>query len=133
MKHLDYYNSFWYRFTKPLKRLWFRYLLSRNKLIKVDERHHGIGKTYMTIDRAMKLNIPIIVGSQKEIDMVKRFANTVEVYGFARNFTAKVLNQSFPDGVLIDDSVDPELISLLESQFTIRGGFIQGGVNKNGK
>lgn len=125
MKSMEYYNSFWYRFTKPIKRAWFKFLLINNKLIKVDERHRGIGKSYMMIERAVKHNIPIIAGGQTQIDYIKRMANVVEVYGFAPNFTKGVLGKKFPNGVLVDESVDPELIPELEARFRIRGGFIQ--------
>jgi hypothetical protein len=125
MKPLEYYNSFWYRFTKPVKRFWFRFLLSNSKLIKVDDRHRGVGKTYMMIERAIKYDIPIIAGSQQQMDLIKRMANTVDVYGFAPNFTRGVLGKQFPNGVLIDESVKPEMIPELKARFKIRGGFIQ--------
>jgi hypothetical protein len=125
MKPIEYYNSFWYRFTKPVKRIWFKFLLSQNQLIKVDDRHRGIGKTYMMIERAMKYDIPIIAGSQQQMNLIKRMGNVVEVYGFAPNFTKGVLGNKFPNGVLIDESVKPELIPELKARFKIRGGFIQ--------
>jgi hypothetical protein len=96
-----------------------------NKLILVDERHRGIGKTYMMIERAIKHDIPIIAGNQPTIDSIKRLANVVEVYGFAPNFTKSVIGKQFPNGVLIDESVKPELIPELQARFKIRGGFIQ--------
>jgi hypothetical protein len=125
MRDMNYYNSFWYRFTLPIKRLWFRFLLSQDKLIKVDERHRGIGKTYMMIEKAIKHDIPIIAGNQRQIDTIKRTANVVEIYGFAKNFTKTVEGMRFPNGILIDESVDPELIPKLKARFEIRGGFIQ--------
>lgn len=125
MKDLEYYNSFWYRFTRPIKRAWFKFLFSRDKLIKVDDRHRGIGKTYMMIEKSIKYNIPIIAGSQQQMDLIKRNGNPCEVYGFAKNFTKGVLSQQFPNGVIIDESVDPKLIPELKARFKIRGGFIQ--------
>ena len=133
MKSLDYYNSFWYRFTRPIKRLWFKFLLSRDKLIKVDERHRGIGKTYMLIERAIKYDIPIIAGNQAEIDYIKRYGNPVSVYGLAPNFTIHMQGHKFPNGVLIDDSVLPEMVEWLmenKPEIRIRGGFIYRGVKQ---
>jgi hypothetical protein len=125
MKNLDYYNSFWYRFTKPLKRLWFKYLLSKGKLIEVDEKSVGIGKTYMMIELAIKKNIPVIAGSQMAIDNIKRHGNPVEVFGLAPNYTIAVKGKVFPNGVLIDDSVNPEMIQWLkDEEIVIRGGFL---------
>jgi len=125
MENLNYYNSFWYKFTLPIKRKWFKFLLSRNKLIKVDERHRGVGKTYMMIEKAIKHNIPIIAGNQQAINHIKRNANAVEVYGLAENFTVHVRDKKFPNGVLIDESVDPKMISwLIDLNIEIRGGFI---------
>lgn len=125
MKSIEYYNSFWYRFTRPIKRVWFKFLLSRDKLIKVDERHRGIGKTYMMIEKSIKYNIPIIAGNQRTIDVIKRNGNPCVVYGFAKNFTHQVLGKKFPNGIIIDESVDPSLIEELRKKFDIRGGFVQ--------
>lgn len=125
MKDMNYYNSFGYRLSIPFKRMWFRFLLSRNKLIKVDDRHRGVGKTYMMIERAIKYDIPIIAGSQQHMDLIKRNGNPCDVYGFAKGYTKGVLSMKFPNGILIDESVDPELIPELQARFKIRGGFIQ--------
>jgi hypothetical protein len=123
---MNYYNSFWYRFTLPIKRLWFKFLLSQNKLIKVDDRHRGVGKTYMMIEKAIKHDIPILAGSQKHVDLIKRSANVVEVYGLAKNFTIHIRGKQFPNGVLIDESVDPEMIEFVKANnIHIRGGFIR--------
>lgn len=133
MKSLDYYNSFWYRFTRPIKRLWFKFLLNRDKLIKVDERHRGVGKTYMMIERAIKEEIPIVVGRQDVAYHIKRNGNSVEVVRLAKNFSIDIEGRRFPNGVMIDESVDPELIPKLESRrIKIRGGFIPNyGGEKN--
>jgi hypothetical protein len=126
MKSMEYYNSFGYRFTRPIKRLWFKFLLNQDKLIKVDDRHRGVGKTYMMIERAIKHDIPIIAGSQRHIDLIKRFGNPVDVYGLAPNFTIHVQGKRFPNGVMIDESVKPEMIDWLKgNNIRIRGGFVQ--------
>jgi hypothetical protein len=125
MKPIEYYNSFIYRFTKPIKRLWFRFLLSQNVLIKVDDRHRGIGKTYMMIERAIKYDIPIVAGSQQHIDLIKRFGNPVDVYGLSPDFTSHIQKKQFPNGVMIDESLKPEMITWLKNRgINIRGGFI---------
>lgn len=125
MKDISYYNSFHYRITKPIKRAWFKFLLSRNGLIKVDDRHRGIGKTYMMIEKAIKYDIPILAGNQMQVDEIKRNANVVEVYGFSKNYTISIKGRDFPNGVLIDESVNPEMLPMLISKgIVIRGGFI---------
>jgi hypothetical protein len=125
MRDMSYYNSFWYRFTLPIKRTWFKFLLSQDKLIKVDERHRGVGKTYMMIEKAIKYDIPILAGTQRHVDLIKRSANVVDVYGFAKNFTIHIKGKTFPNGVLIDESVDPEMLAELRANnIRIRGGFI---------
>jgi hypothetical protein len=131
MKPISYYNSFWYRFTKPMKRWYFRLLLKQNKLVTVDSRHRGVGKTYMLIDRAMKLNAPIIVGNQEQLSLIKRSANTVEVCGIAKNYTKEILRYKFPNGVLIDDSVDPEMIPFIRANYKILGGFMEVDNDEN--
>lgn len=131
---MEYYNSFWYRFTKPIKRFWFKFLLSRGKLIKVDDRHRGVGKTYMMIEKAIKEDIPIVVGSQNHADIIKRNGNPVEIIRLADGFTIEIKGRrrELTNGVLIDESVDPKMIPLIEGEgIEIRGGFIAnyGGDN----
>lgn len=131
---MEYYNSFWYRFTKPIKRFWFKFLLSRDKLIKVDDRHRGIGKTYMMIEKAIKEDIPVVVGSQQMASVIKRNGNPVEIIRLAKGFTIEIKGKrsSLPNGVIIDESVDPSMIKVIEGEgIKIRGGFIAnyGGEN----
>lgn len=125
MKEFEYYSSFLYRFTKPIKRMWFKFLLNRDKLIKVDERHRGIGKTYMMIERAIEKNIPIVVGSQQQADNIKRNGNPVEVVRMAKNFSIDIEGRKFPNGVMIDESLDEDMIKEIKARkIRIRGGFI---------
>lgn len=109
-------------------RLLFKYQLSRGKLIKVDERHRRVGKTTMMVKMSVKKNIPILVGSQNHIYLIKQYNENAEVYGFAKNFTKNVVGRRFPNGVLIDESVDPDMVKLLQKQYPnaikIRGGFL---------
>lgn len=135
MKDLEYYNSFGYRFTKPFKRMWFKFLLHRDKLIKVDDRHRNVGKTYMMIERAIKHNIPIVAGSQMQADNIRRNGNPVEVIRLAKGFTIELKGKrkDLTNGVMIDESVDPEMIDFIKAEgITIRGGFVANyGGDKN--
>lgn len=125
MKKMEYYNSFRYKVSKPFKRAWFKFLLNRNKMITVGESHRGIGKTYMMIERAMKEDIAIVVGTQQSADNIKRHGNPVDVVRLAPNFTLDLEVSVFPNGVMIDETVDPKMIVVLESKnIEIRGGFI---------
>jgi len=133
MKSLEYYNSFWYRFTKPIKRWWFKLLLNRDKLIKVDDRHRGIGKTYMMIERAMKEDIPIVVGGQGFANLVKRNGNPVDVLIMTDEKSPDLIGKRLPNGVMIDESLNPKLIAVIKSRrIRVRGGFISnyGGDKK---
>ncbi len=123
---MKYYNSFWYRFTRPIKRVWFMFLLSKDKLIKVDDRHRGIGKTYMMIGRSIKKDIPIIVGNNRIAEHIKRNGNPVDIIVLSNGENAyDLIGKRFPNGIMIDESLDPKMISVIASRgVKIRGGFI---------
>lgn len=108
-------------------RLWFKYQLSRGKLVKVNDTHRGIGKTTMLIERSLKFNMPILVGNQEQIDIIKYMNPDVEVIGFAPNFTRSVVGRTFSNGVLIDESVADEMVEHLQKAYPnaikIKGGF----------
>ena len=112
---------------KFFTRLLFKYQLSKGKLIKVGEKHRGIGKTTMLIKRAIKHDMTILVGSQRHIDYIKSLNPDVKVLGFAPNFTKHVYNGYFPNGVLLDESVDQEIAMYLWRAYPmsieIKGGF----------
>lgn len=79
----------------------------------------------MMIDRAIRENIPIVVGCQQQMYLIKRDGNPVEVLRLAENFTIDFRGKRFPNGVMIDESVDPKMIPFIEGKrIKIRGGFI---------
>lgn len=111
---------------KLLTRLWFKFQLSQGKLIKVNDSHRGIGKTTMLVKRSVKHSIPILVGNQQDIDYIKSINSDVEVIGFAPLYTLNVTGRTFPNGVLLEQSVASEMHDHLEF-ITIKGGFINEG------
>lgn len=108
-------------------RLWFQYQLSKGKLIYINASHAKVGKTSLLIDRSIKYDIPILVGNQAEIDNIKDRNEDVKVFGYAPNFTKHIYSGSFPNGVLIDESVDNDLVKHLKKAYPnaikIQGGF----------
>lgn len=114
-------------------RQWFKYRLKKGDLIKVDERHRGIGKTTMMVVWARDNDYGIIVGNQIQAYIVKKMCRGIRVYRYAENFTFEL--RGVKDSVLIDESVKPSLIESIEKvepRIKIRGGFIQNyGSDKN--
>jgi hypothetical protein len=66
---------------------------------------------------AVSYNIPILVGNQNRINLLKDIEPDVECIGFAKNFTKHVTDTEFENGVLIDKTVDPELVEFLKENF----------------
>jgi hypothetical protein len=116
------------------RRLWFKFQLNRGVLIKVDDRHRGFGKTRIIIDKAIRDNMAIVVGTQRMSNIISENYNDIKIIRLAKNFTLEIRGtaENYEEGVLIDDSVDPELIpKLVENGFKICGGFINN--NKSDK
>jgi hypothetical protein len=113
---------------KFFTRLRLKYQLSRGQLIEVNSSYKGIGKTTMLIKRSLKKDMPILVGSQKEIDEIKRVNPNIKVYGYAPNFTKHLRGIGFPNGVLIDETVKREMVEHLQkttpNAIKIQGGFL---------
>ena len=106
-------------------RLWFKYQLNKGKLIKVNDKHRYVGKTTMLVKKAKELNIPIIVGNQRGIDTIKSIDSEVKVLGLAPNYTINIAGRRFEDGVLVDDTLLPAMLPVLdEHHIKIKGGFI---------
>ncbi|PGO60761.1 hypothetical protein [Priestia megaterium] len=118
---------------KYLTRLWFKFLLSRKKLIKVDDRHRGVGKTTMMISTAQKGGHSIVVGKQSAYDLIKEISKDVNVFRLAENYTFELKGKE--GTILIDESLSPKMVSYLEMlpEWEIVGGFIQKEVSENGK
>lgn len=109
-------------------RLYFKHQLKKGELIKVDNRHRGVGKTTMMVDHAIKHDLAIVVGSQESANVIKHLNQDIKVIRLAEKFTIEIKGTStmFPNGVLIDESVEPKLIRLVTvNNFKIRGGFVQ--------
>lgn len=126
MKH----NVFTYIKIKAI-RLWFKYQLQKEELIKVDDRTRGIGKTTMMVDLASKKGYGIVVGFQSTADHIRSLDKDIKIYRLADNFTLEVAGKE--DNVLIDESVKPEMVERLKAEFPqmkIRGGFIQNYGNE---
>jgi hypothetical protein len=64
-------------------------------------------------ERSVNENIPILAGSQARIDFYKEISPDIEVYGFAKNYTKSVLSTELPNGVIVDRSIDEEMIQVL--------------------
>ena len=112
-------------------RIWFKILLNKNHLIVINDSHRGIGKTTMLIKRSMKHNAPIVVGNQNHWNLIKDIEINTQVYRLAENFTIDFKGKSFPNGVLIDESIDKKMIDWIkDNNIEIRGGFVYGGKNE---
>ena len=122
------YHSFWYKATIPFKKAYFKCLLSFNSLVKVDERHRGVGKSTMLAERAIKKDMTIVVGTQTAYNHLKEINKNVKILRLAHNFSIEVrgMEKNHPNGVLIDESLEKDLIEfLLDNNYEIKGGFLQ--------
>lgn len=102
--------------------------LNKNELITIEKEDSRL-TTAILIRRAVDLNIPIVVGSQRRIDLISGQAPSVEVYGFAKNFTKRLFEADLPNGVLIDESIHSDLID----EIIMQGIFIRGGFELKGE
>lgn len=94
---------------------------SHNKLVAVTEAHRGIGKTTKLLELAKQNNIPIIVGTHQQRQILLDREPTVKVF-VAKEDSLRGLN--FPNGVLVDESVTlKQYVDLLDMNIKIRGGF----------
>lgn len=102
----------------------FQFRLNRGDLIKVDDRHRGVGKTTMMIKLAMDNGHGIVVGNQLAHDQIKSMCHYVKVFRLAPNYTIEM--RGLAGSVLIDESLSLEMVEFLqaEPQWEIRGGFI---------
>lgn len=126
-KDIEYYMSFKYRFMKPIRQIYCKWMFKRNRLIPVDYRYRGIGKTYLIVNKALKERIPVIVGNDFDYKFIKRKSNPIEVYVITVcNMQSRLSDKKFPNGVLIDDSVHPTVVKYIQSKnIKLRGGFIK--------
>jgi len=125
LRMLKNYNYFKYALVK-YKRSSFNRKLNKGKLILVDERHRGIGKTTMMIELANKMDYGIVVGNQMTASSLLDQDKDLKIYRLAKNFTFEL--QGKDEKVLIDESVEPIMIEVLKSELPrieICGGFIQ--------
>ena len=100
-------------------------LSNKDKLIVVDDRHRGIGKTTAILEMAKELNLPIFkVGDiQSDMESYLRLEENINIK-VIRRFRVSCGKTNAPNGVLIDEDVDYETIKMLKGQgVRIRGGF----------
>lgn len=70
------------------------------------------------VDFSVDYNIPILVGSQERINALKEINTNVDTIGFAKNFTKLVASLDLPNGVIVDNSVDPEMVEYLKTELS---------------
>lgn len=111
---------------RMMYRYWFMFLLWMGQMIKVDDRHRGIGKTTMMIKHAQKHEKCIVVGTQIHYDLIKSLGfNEKRIVRLAKGLTLDIVGNHFPNGVVIDESVDPELMIEIEGRHIKHCGFLQ--------
>ena len=105
-----------------------------NKLEKIVEIDTNDGNREKRLSKLISISldkkIPIIVGNQKTIDIIKEKNKKCEVYGLAKGYTFLIKQKELKDGVLIDESLSKDMISELVNHTKIRGGFLEKEKNK---
>lgn len=78
----------------------------------------------LLVNYAVANNIPIIISKQSRWDELKYVDINVQLIRLAKNFTIEFRDREFPNGVLIDETVNIEMISWLKTEkIRISGGF----------
>lgn len=105
----------------------FKHKLNKGKLVAVSyTKHRGIGKTTMLVEKSIKEDIPIVVGTQRNADEIQTINKDAVIIRLAQGFTFELKGRTFPNGVLIDESLDPKMINeIMLNGIAIRGGFIR--------
>lgn len=102
-----------------------KYLFRGGRLVKVKDNRVAERQAIL-INLALENDWVILCGNQTKIDTYKKTDNSVRVAGFAPNFTKHIT--AFTNGVLIDETLSPEMIDTLQMSFPeipIQGGFIK--------
>jgi hypothetical protein len=97
------------------------------KIIRVEDANIG-ERMSILIDYSLANSLVILAGNQGKIDAFKSKSENVTVIGFSNNFTKHLNNIDLSNGVLIDESVAPEMVEYLTLNFDvkIRGGYQRG-------
>ena len=99
--------------------------LEHGELIQIND--NNIDTLSLLVDCAERHNLGIVVGSQMKVNAIKNMNENIRIYRLAKNFTFEV-KKADNDCILIDESIDLEMIKWLKQQpnITICGGFIKG-------
>lgn len=113
-----------------LKKLMIKNKLKKGQLITVDEVADQQLRDELLVSYAVDNNIPIVVGEQKRWSELRKASTDIVILRLAQGFTFEVKNAVLNNGLLIDESVDMEMVRwLLDMQMSdklvVRGGFIQ--------
>jgi len=102
-----------------------KYRLKKGELIHA---HDIINKNKLLADKAVKEDLAIIVGKQLQADNFLKINPDIKIIRVAQNFTIELKNNidNYPNGVLIDESVDSKMISeIIAHGYVVRGGFVK--------
>lgn len=109
-----------------LKKFFKKELFKNNEIISVDNEITEMERQKRLIELAEEKGYTILVGNQKMIDIYNHKTGVTNVVGFAKNYTKHLDKLDLSNGVLIDESVEPDMIDILKSEFNdikIRGGY----------
>lgn len=98
--------------------------LEHGELITIS--NNDIDTLSLLVGCAERHNLGIVVGNQMKFNAIKDMNKNIRIYRLAKNFTFEVRGAK-DDCVLIDESVDLEMIEWLKQQpnITVCGGFIK--------
>lgn len=98
--------------------------LEHGELITIS--NNDIDTLPLLAECAERHDLGIVVGSQMKANAIKNMNENIRIYRLAKNFTFEI-RKADNDCILIDESVDLEMIEWLKQQpnITICGGFIK--------
>lgn len=98
--------------------------LGDGSMIEVNDMNIGERIKALT-EYALVNDVTILAGAQDVIDAFKNESNDVKVIGFAKNFTKHLHDIDLSNGVLIDESIESEMLEYLALNFDVKilGGY----------
>lgn len=112
------------RIAKSFKIRKIKRQLQGGELVEINDSFTDIKMMDLLIDYSLESDKPIIVGNQEHADFLN--LKNVKTTRLAKNFTLDIKDKQFPNGVIIHNSVDLEMIKELEQRNIKYCGFTEG-------
>lgn len=97
-------------------------LKTRTLITLASDQMRGIGKTTLVLNKALELDVPVITTSHNYYEFLKTMKAQCNIHYFGSVNDAR--GYKFPEGFLIDEGTDDEIIkALIRNGSPLLGGF----------